>query len=111
MDDLGYAADVRPAQRAHGPDVSTARGEPAAEERGDERANSLSNLAPLVSTVCLNEDTVALHLLVKLGRYHEAATAYAAQRSLLLSVRHPDKSSSSSSVAVEARGERGWFSG
>lgn len=50
-----------------------------------ERADPLSTLAPLVSPVCLNDDAVALHLLVKLGRYQEAATAYAARRSLLLS--------------------------
>lgn len=50
-----------------------------------ERADPLSNLAPLVSPVCLNDDAVALHLLVKLGRHQEAATAYAARRSLLLS--------------------------
>jgi hypothetical protein len=50
-----------------------------------ERADPLSTLALLVSPVCLNDDAVALHLLVKLGRYQEAATAYAARRSLLLS--------------------------
>ena len=50
-----------------------------------ERADPLSTLAPLVSPVCLNDDAVALHLLVKLGRYQETATAYAARRSLLLS--------------------------
>lgn len=50
-----------------------------------ERADPLSNLAPLVSPVCLNDDAVALHLLVRLGRYQEAATAYVARRSLLLS--------------------------
>ncbi len=50
-----------------------------------ERADPLSTLAPLVSPVCLNDDAVALHLLVKLGRHQEAATAYAARRSLLLS--------------------------
>jgi len=50
-----------------------------------ERADPLSNLAPLVSPVCLSDDAVALHLLVRLGRYREAATAYAARRSLLLS--------------------------
>jgi len=50
-----------------------------------ERADPLSNLAPLVSPVCLNDDAVALHLLVKLGKYQEAATAFAARRSLLLS--------------------------
>ena len=50
-----------------------------------ERADPLSTLAPLVSPICLNDDAVALHLLVKLGRHQEAATAYAARRSLLLS--------------------------
>lgn len=50
-----------------------------------ERADPLSTLAPLVSPVCLNDDAIALHLLVKLGKYQEAATAYAARRSLLLS--------------------------
>jgi len=50
-----------------------------------ERADPLSNLAPLVSPVCLNDNVVAPHLLVWLGRYQEAATAYVARRSLLLS--------------------------
>ena len=50
-----------------------------------ERADPLSTLASLVSPICLNDDAVALSLLVKLGRYQEAATAYAARRSLLLS--------------------------
>ncbi len=50
-----------------------------------ERADPLSTLAPLVSPVCLNDDAVALSQLVKLGRYQDAATAYAARRSLLLS--------------------------
>jgi hypothetical protein len=50
-----------------------------------ERADPLSTLAPLPSPVCLNDDAVALGLLVKLGRYQEAATAYAARRSLVLS--------------------------
>jgi hypothetical protein len=50
-----------------------------------ERADPLSTLASLVSPVCLNDDAIALNLLVKLGRYQEAATAYAARRSLLLS--------------------------
>ena len=49
-----------------------------------ERADPLSVLAPLVSPVCLNDDAVALHLLVKLGRSNDAATAYSARRSLLL---------------------------
>lgn len=50
-----------------------------------ERADPLSTLAPLPSPVCLSDDAVALGLLVKLGRYQEAATAYAARRSLVLS--------------------------
>jgi len=50
-----------------------------------ERADPLSTLAPLASPVCLNDDAVALQLLVKLGRHQEAATAYAARRSLVLS--------------------------
>lgn len=50
-----------------------------------ERADPLSKLSPLVSPVCLNDDAVALNLLVKLGRPQDAATAYAARRSLLLS--------------------------
>ena len=37
---------------------------------------------PLVSPVCLNDDAVALHLLVKLGRYQEAATAYAEEKGI-----------------------------
>ncbi|KAL7472697.1 hypothetical protein ACHAXS_013082 [Conticribra weissflogii] len=50
-----------------------------------ERSDPLSALAPLASPVCLNDDAVALNLLVKLGKNQEAATAYAARRSLLLS--------------------------
>jgi hypothetical protein len=50
-----------------------------------ERADPLSTLAPLPSPVCLNDDAAALGLLIKLGRYQEAATAYAARRSLVLS--------------------------
>lgn len=50
-----------------------------------ERADPLSTLAPLPSPICLYDDAVALGLLVKLGRYQEAATAYAARRSLVLS--------------------------
>ena len=49
-----------------------------------ERADPLSVLAPLVSPVCLNDDAIALQLLVKLGRSNDAATAYSARRSLLL---------------------------
>ncbi|KAL7517332.1 hypothetical protein ACHAWX_002262 [Stephanocyclus meneghinianus] len=50
-----------------------------------ERADPLSTLAPLPSPACLNDDAVALGLLIKLSRYQEAATAYAARRSLVLS--------------------------
>eukprot|EP00804_Cyclotella_cryptica_P010851 CCRYP_008780-RA/>CCRYP_008780-RA protein AED:0.04 eAED:0.04 QI:498/1/1/1/1/1/4/447/817 len=50
-----------------------------------ERADPLSTLAPLPSPACLNDDAVALGLLVKLSRHQEAATAYAARRSLVLS--------------------------
>ena len=41
-------------------------------------------MAPIASPICLNDDAVALQLLVKLGRSTDAATAYAARRSLLL---------------------------
>ena len=49
-----------------------------------ERADPLSAMAPIASPICLNDDAVALQLLVKLGRSTDAATAYAARRSLLL---------------------------
>ena len=49
-----------------------------------ERADPLYVLGPLVSPICLNDDASALQLLVKLGRHQDAATAYAARRSLLL---------------------------
>ena len=49
-----------------------------------ERADPLYVLAPLVSPICLNDDASALQLLVKLERHQDAATAYAARRSLLL---------------------------
>ena len=49
-----------------------------------ERSDPLSLLAPLVSPTCLNDDTIPLNLLVKLGKTQEAATAYASRRSLLL---------------------------
>lgn len=48
------------------------------------RADPLSYLVPLVLPICLNNNAVALQLLVKLGRPQDAATAYAARRSLLL---------------------------
>jgi hypothetical protein len=53
-----------------------------------ERADPLSIMAPLVSPVCLNDDEIALQLLVKLGKPQDAATAYAARRSLLLMERY-----------------------
>jgi len=49
-----------------------------------ERSDPLALMAPLVSPCCLGDDTIPLHLLVKLGKTQEAATAYAARRSLLL---------------------------
>lgn len=49
-----------------------------------ERADPLSELAPLLSPICLQDDGPALDLLVKLGFHNDAATAYAARRSLLL---------------------------
>jgi len=49
-----------------------------------ERADPLSGLAPLVSPIALNDDATSLQLLVKLGRAQDAATAYSARRSLLL---------------------------
>jgi len=50
-----------------------------------ERNDPLLNNSPLVSPVALNDDASALHLLVKLGRHQDAAAAYTARRSLLLS--------------------------
>ena len=49
-----------------------------------ERADASTNLAPSVSPCCLNDDSISLRLLVKLGKCQEAATAYSARRSLLL---------------------------
>mmetsp|Transcript_21809 Transcript_21809/g.33138 ORF Transcript_21809/g.33138 Transcript_21809/m.33138 type:complete len:793 (+) Transcript_21809:49-2427(+) len=49
-----------------------------------DRSDPLSLMAPMVSPCCLNDDQIPLHLLVKLGKTQEAATAYAARRSLLL---------------------------
>eukprot|EP00543_Licmophora_paradoxa_P001814 CAMPEP_0202452480 /NCGR_PEP_ID=MMETSP1360-20130828/10686_1 /ASSEMBLY_ACC=CAM_ASM_000848 /TAXON_ID=515479 /ORGANISM="Licmophora paradoxa, Strain CCMP2313" /LENGTH=711 /DNA_ID=CAMNT_0049071317 /DNA_START=6 /DNA_END=2141 /DNA_ORIENTATION=+ len=49
-----------------------------------ERSDPLSLMAPMVSPCCLGDDSIPLHLLVKLGKTQEAATAYAARRSLLL---------------------------
>jgi len=49
-----------------------------------ERADPAAHLIPSVSPCCLNDDAVSLRLLVRLGKSQEAATAYAARRSLLL---------------------------
>lgn len=49
-----------------------------------ERSDPLAALVPSMSPTCLNDDSVALRLLVKLGKTQEAATAYSARRSLLL---------------------------
>mmetsp|Transcript_28823 Transcript_28823/g.40428 ORF Transcript_28823/g.40428 Transcript_28823/m.40428 type:complete len:777 (+) Transcript_28823:278-2608(+) len=49
-----------------------------------ERADPLSLMAPMVSPCCLNDDVIPLQLLVKLGKTQDAATSYAARRSLLL---------------------------
>lgn len=49
-----------------------------------ERADPLSELAPLLSPICLNDDDTSLQLLVRLGYTNDAAEAYAARRSLLL---------------------------
>jgi hypothetical protein len=44
-------------------------------------------MAPIVSPCCLDDDVVPLQLLVKLGDAKEAAAAYSARRSLLLTDR------------------------
>jgi len=49
-----------------------------------ERSDPAAHLIPSVSPCCLNDDSVALRLLVRLGKSQEAATAYSARRSLLL---------------------------
>jgi hypothetical protein len=49
-----------------------------------ERSDPMAQLVPSVSPCCLNDDSVPLRLLVKLGKTQEAATAYSARRSLLL---------------------------
>lgn len=49
-----------------------------------ERSDPLALMASVVSPCCLGDDSIPLHLLVKLGQTQEAATAYAARRSLLL---------------------------
>ncbi|KAL3906882.1 MAG: hypothetical protein SGILL_009098, partial [Bacillariaceae sp.] len=49
-----------------------------------ERADPSAHLIPSVSPCCLNDDSMSLRLLVRLGKSQDAATAYAARRSLLL---------------------------
>jgi hypothetical protein len=53
-----------------------------------ERADASTHMAPSVSPCCLNDDSISLRLLVKLGKCQEAATAYSARRSLLLLERY-----------------------
>lgn len=52
-----------------------------------ERADPTNLMAPIVSPCCLDDDAVPLRLLVKLGEAKEAAAAYSARRSLLLTDR------------------------
>ena len=54
------------------------------QERKRERADPLSEHAPLLSPVCLMDDDLSLLLLVKLKKYNDAALAYGTRRSLLL---------------------------
>ena len=49
-----------------------------------ERADPLTCMAPLISPIALNDDSTGLGLLVQLGQPQDAASAYAARRSLLL---------------------------
>lgn len=49
-----------------------------------ERSDPTAFMVPSVSPCCLNDDAISLRLLVRLGKSQEAATAYAARRSLLL---------------------------
>jgi len=49
-----------------------------------ERTDAKDVLAPLVSPCAINDDTLYLQLLVRLGRTQEAADSYAGRRSLLL---------------------------
>ena len=49
-----------------------------------ERSDTKEVLAPLVSPCAINDDTLYLQLLVRLGRTQEAADSYAGRRSLLL---------------------------
>jgi len=53
-----------------------------------ERSDPMAALVPSVSPTCLNDDSVPLRLLVKLGKTQEAAIAYSARRSLLLLERY-----------------------
>jgi hypothetical protein len=49
-----------------------------------ERSDPMAQVVPSVSPCCLEDDSVPLRLLVKLGKTQEAAIAYSARRSLLL---------------------------
>lgn len=64
-----------------------------------ERSDPMATLVPSVSPTCLNDDSVPLRLLVKLGKTQEAAIAYSARRSLLLLERYVVHASRSNSRA------------
>jgi hypothetical protein len=53
-----------------------------------ERSDPMAHMVPSVSPCSLNDDSIPLRLLVKLGKSQEAATAYSARRSLLLLERY-----------------------
>lgn len=53
-----------------------------------ERSDPTSTLASPISPTCLNDDSVPLRLLVRLGKTQEAAVAFSARRSLLLLERY-----------------------
>ena len=50
-----------------------------------ERADPMSAMCPIVSPVAINDDAISLQLLVRLNKPGDAATAYCARRSLLIS--------------------------
>ena len=53
-----------------------------------ERADASAHMVPSVSPCCLDDDSISLRLLVKLGKCQEAAIAYSTRRSLLLLERY-----------------------
>ena len=53
-----------------------------------ERSDPRGSMAPIVSPCCLEDDTLPLLLLVRLGKTQEAAASYSARRSLLLLERY-----------------------